>query len=54
MLPKEEANRLINAYNTVYELKISDQIIQQGLNKCTRKGNVLIDDLLKILAKKTD
>lgn len=50
-MPRDEARRLITAYNTVYDLKISDNVIEDGLAKCTRKGNVLIDDLLKVIAK---
>ncbi len=51
-LPKEEAAKLITAYNTVYELNISNEQINHGLNRCTnQKGNIVIDDLLKVLSK---
>ena len=50
-LPKEEARRLITSYNQVYELKIPNEIIELGLTRCTLKGDVIIDDLLKVLAK---
>jgi len=50
-LPKDEARRLITAYNTVYELNVPDHIIEEGLTRCTLKGNVVIDDLLKVLSR---
>jgi len=50
-LPKDEARELVNAYNTVYDLKVPDYTIEEGLHKCTKKGNVIIDDLLKVLSK---
>jgi hypothetical protein len=49
-LPKDQARDLISAYNTVYELQIPREIIEDGLNRCTLKGNVKIDDLLKVLS----
>lgn len=51
VLPKEEARRLITAYNTVYELNIPEQVIEEGLSRCSLKGNVVIDDLLKVLSR---
>jgi hypothetical protein len=50
-LPKDEARRLITAYNTVYELNIPETSIEDGLNRCSLKGNVVIDDLLKVLSR---
>lgn len=49
-LPKDEARSLIKAYNTVYELNISNEVIEDALNRC-QKGNIIIDDLLKVLSK---
>ncbi|CAF0759039.1 unnamed protein product [Brachionus calyciflorus] len=51
VLPKDEARRLITAYNTVYELSIPEATIEEGLTINTVKGNVLIDNLIKFLAK---
>lgn len=51
-MPKDEAKKLITAYNTVYDLSISNNIIEDGLMRCTNiKGYILIDDLLKVLSK---
>ena len=51
-MPKDEAKKLITAYNTVYDLSIPHQIIEEGLSRCMNsKGNILIDDLLKVLSK---
>ena len=41
---------MITAYNTVYELNMPRETIEEGLNRCTLKGNVKIDDLLKVLS----
>ncbi len=49
-MPKDQARDLISAYNTVYELQIPRETIEDGLNRCTLKGNVKIDDLLKVLS----
>ncbi|RNA12309.1 hypothetical protein BpHYR1_016564 [Brachionus plicatilis] len=50
-LPKDEARRLITAYNTVYDLNIPEALIEDGLAINTVKGNVVIDNLIKFLAK---
>jgi hypothetical protein len=51
-LPKDEARQLISAYNTVYELAIPNESIENGLIRCTNlKGNIVIDDLLKMLSQ---
>jgi hypothetical protein len=51
VLPRDEAKRLISAYNTVYELNIPEQVIDDGLSRSTLKGNIVIDNLLKVLSK---
>ena len=51
-MPINEARRLLAAYNTVYELNIPEETIENALTMCISKtGNVIIDDLLKILSK---
>lgn len=51
-MPRDEAKKLITAYNTVYELSIPYELIEDGLARCINlKGHVVIDDLLKVLSK---
>ncbi len=51
VMPKSEARRLLGAYNTVYELNMSDETIESALMRSTKSENVVIDDLLKILSR---
>ncbi|CAF1569179.1 unnamed protein product, partial [Didymodactylos carnosus] len=51
LLPKEEARRLIMAYNVVNELNLEDSEVNNAIQSCTRAGHVVIDDLLKVLCK---
>jgi hypothetical protein len=46
-----EPYRLIADYNLVYYFNIPEQSIEEGLSKCSSKGNILIDELLRVLAK---
>ena len=51
VLPREEARRLFRAYNHIWDLKIDESRLQQVLEACSRNGHIVVDDVLKQLAK---
>jgi len=50
-LPIDEARSLVKAYNTVYELQMPHNVIEDALQKCKRGNVLLIDEVLKVLSK---
>lgn len=51
LLPREEARRLFRAYNQVWDLQIDENKIQRAFDMYSRNGHVVINDVLKELAK---
>ena len=51
LLPREEARRLFRAYNQVWDLQIDENKVQRAFDMYSRNGNVVINEVLKELAK---
>ena len=49
--PIDEARSVVKAYNTVYELQMPHNVIEDALQKCKRGNVLLIDEVLKVLSK---
>ncbi|CAF0956004.1 unnamed protein product [Adineta steineri] len=51
LLPREEARRLLQAYNQVWDLQINENKILRAFDAYSRNGYVVINEVLKELAK---
>ena len=50
-MSREEARRLFRAYNQVWDLQLDENRVQRAFDTYSRNGYVVINEVLKELAK---